>query len=70
MIERQRRETDMLGEVERDACEAVSQHISNERSDMMWWRRSRELSGDGCIKHGPPVFPLNQFRFPFTSHVT
>lgn len=46
MIERRKRETDMLVEVEGektrvgrvgggDACEAVSQHISNELGDMM-----------------------------------
>lgn len=79
MIEWRKRETDMLGEVKgeknqwgRGACEAVSQHISNEHSDMMWepwWRRKRALNCDGCIKYGLPVFPLQSilllFNFAF-----
>lgn len=73
MIERQKRETDTLREVEgektrgerRDACEAVSQHISNEHSDMMWWGRKRVLNSDGCIKYGLPVFPLQSIWLPF-----
>lgn len=74
MIERQKRETDMLGEVEgvkmsgrgeRDAFEAVSQHISNEHTDMWWWRRKRAPNSNGCIKYGLPVFPLQSISLTF-----
>lgn len=68
MIEQQKRETDTLVEGEKgggDACKAVSQHISNEHSDMMWWGRRRVLNSDGCIKYGLPVFPLQSIWLPF-----
>lgn len=74
MIERQKRETDMLGrdrgresERGRDACEAVSQHISNEHGDMMWWRGKRALNSDGCIKYGLPLISP-AINFPSFSH--
>lgn len=43
------------------ACEAVSQHISNELGDMMWWRRR----SNGCIKYGRPIFPLQSLISSF-----
>lgn len=48
----------------RGACEAVSQHISNERRDVMCWRRRGALNNGGCIKYRLLVFLLQSISLP------
>lgn len=55
--------------VGRDACEVVSQHISNERdgSSPAEGEKERVLSGAVCLKYGLPLFPLQSASLPFFS---
>ena len=49
-------------------CDAVSQHISNDLSDMMWWKRKKALNSNGCVKCGLCIFSVHSIPLQFTSY--